>query len=107
MNPLEEILKELGVSVGAFEWLLLTVLAYILFGFGGCVFDSTVMRFRDESGRFIKWEWVLIMGTIGDILLMSVLFDGMGGWDKFGSIIGLFISMGLTVFFGMLTHTDF
>ena len=105
MNPLEVIFEAFGVNIGPFEWLILTIAAYFIFGFGCCVFDPRAWRFRDAStGRFIKWESVLIFGTLGGVLVMYGLFDTMSFWDKVGSIFGLLISVVLTIIFGISTR---
>ena len=105
VNPLEIIFEAFGMDVGLIGWFGLTVAAYFIFGFGSCVFDRRVWRFRDTStGRFIKWESALIFGTIGDILIICGLYDTMGFWDKISSILGLLICIILTFIFGISTR---
>lgn len=105
MNPFEAIFEAFGMNVGPFEWFGLTILTYFLCGFGGCVFDLRVWRFRNTStGRFIKWESALIFGTVGDLFVMSGLYNTMGFWEIISSIFGLLICIALTIVFGISTR---
>ncbi|MCD4806685.1 MAG: hypothetical protein K8R13_03800 [Methanococcoides sp.] len=106
MNPLELIIESLGVQIGFFGWLMLTIAAYFVFGFGGCVFDFTCWRFRNQSnGQFIKWEFPLIFGTFGDLLLIGYTLDTMNWIEAIGAFGGLVVCIGLTVLFGMSTRS--
>lgn len=104
-NPVEMIADSMGMELGIGSWFAVTILGYLFFGFGGCVFDSTCMRFRNtSSGRFVKWEVPLFVGTIGDILMIKVMADTMSIGEIFEAVIGLLICIGLTVILGRSTR---
>lgn len=105
-NPIEMITESMGMELGIGSWFAVTILGYLFFGFGGCVFDFTCMRFRDtSSGRFVKWEIPMVVGTFADVLLIYVMAESMSIWDKLEAIFGLIICIGLTVMFGWFTRS--
>ncbi|WMW26006.1 hypothetical protein RE474_04605 [Methanolobus sediminis] len=107
LNPLEIMAESLGYQIGIFDWFLLTIASYIIFGFGGAVFDTASNRFRDQStGRYVKWEIPLITGTLGDLAFFYVTFPTIDFLDKVSSIAALVISIVLTVYLGMGTRKN-
>ena len=74
-------IQSLIQSIGFDEpiiWFILTIAAYLAFGFGGCYFDSRVGRHRNIStGRFVKWETVLIFGTIPNSCILYLMHNSV------------------------------
>lgn len=104
-NPIEIIADSMGIDLGIGSWFAVTILGYLFFGFGGCAFDFACMRFRDtSSGRFVKWEIPLIVGTLGDVLMIKGMADIMSIWEMVEAIVGLLICIGLTVMLGGFTR---
>jgi|LGVF01.2.fsa_nt_gb hypothetical protein len=86
-------------------WFVLTIIAYLIFGFGGCVFDQRVWRFRDKStGQFVKWEVVVFTGTVIDGFIIYLMYGFMGYVDKLSSISSLMICVILTIMLGKRTR---
>ena len=105
MNPIESIVLALGINIGPLEWFTINIAAYFIIGFGGCVFDPRVWRFRDQSsGRFVRWETPLIIGTTADIIIFCAMFENTTLMDKFSSIAGLMLCILLTIRIGTSTR---
>lgn len=86
-------------------WFVLTIIAYLIFGFGGCVFDQRVWRFRDKStGQFVKWEAVFFTGTVIDSFIIYLIYGDIGYVDRLSSISSLAICAILTIILGKSTR---
>lgn len=106
MNPIESIVLAFGIDIGPIEWFIINIAAYFIIGFGGCVFDPRVWRFRNQStGRFVQWEIPLIVGTTADIIILYAMFEITTLMDKLSSIAGLVLCIFLTIKIGMSTRS--
>ncbi len=105
MNPIESIVLALGINIGPVEWFIINIAAYFLVGFGGYVFDLRAWRFRNQStGRFVKWETTLILGTATDIIIFYAMLENTTLMDKLSSIAGLILCILLTIRIGRSTR---
>ena len=87
------------------EWFVVMIIAYIAFGFGGCIYDTTFSRFRDkQSGQFVSAFTVALRGTSGDALTFIVFYAYLTEIDKVGFVLGTVFSILLTITIDTFRH---
>ena len=107
MSILEPILEGMGIEINPLTWFAIVFVSYFIIGFGPSIFDMRANRFRNtNTGRFIRWESALLLGTFAEIFILSVEYKTMGFTDKIGGVFALFICIILTIILGKSTRRN-
>ena len=103
-HALQGIARLLGTDE-PIAWVVLTIVVYFIFGFGGYKFNWGAMRVIDKStGRFVKWERALFFGIASNVCVFWLMHGSMSSADKYYWFLGLMMCITLSIILGRLTR---